>query len=284
MRVLIFGKVGQLATALGELLGEREDLTFLDQPDIDLSDTASIEGHVVSAAPELVINAAAYTAVDRAESEPELAHLINATAPGEIARICANASVPLIHVSTDYVFDGEAKEPYAEDSPVSPKSAYGKSKLAGELAVQDVLDQHIILRTAWLYSHVGHNFLKTMLRVASEGKPLRVVCDQYGAPTFAWDLGAALSKVVDAVKTGRRDIYGLYHATNSGFTNWHGFASQIFSLRGDEVDLSAISTREYPTPAPRPAYSVLSCERFCSVFNHRFPDWEDGLGRCLMRL
>ena len=284
MRILIFGRVGQLGSALDELLSQRDEPIFLDRPEIDLSDIPSIERLITDASPELVINAAAYTAVDRAESEPELAALINAHAPGEMARVCSFSALPFMHVSTDYVFDGQATAPYSEDAPVNPQSVYGKTKLAGERAVQAAIDRHVILRTAWLYSHVGHNFLKTMLRVASEGKSLKVVNDQFGSPTFAWDLARAMVTVVDAIKAGRQDIYGLYHVTNSGHTDWHGFASEIFAMRGDPVDLSPISTREYPTPAPRPAYSVLSCDRLNQVFSLRLPDWQDGLARCLSRL
>ncbi|MBT6933048.1 MAG: sugar nucleotide-binding protein, partial [Proteobacteria bacterium] len=161
---------------------------------------------------------------------------------------------------------------------------YGKTKLAGEHAVAAACRRHVILRTSWLYSHVASNFLKTMLRLAEDKRPLRVVNDQFGSPTFAWDLGSATVAVVNAIESGREDIYGLYHAANTGMTSWYGFAERIFRIHGDIVDLSGIPTSEYPTPAPRPAYSVLSCDRLREVLDFSMPNWEDALSRCLARL
>ena len=285
MRILIFGRVGQLGSALAELLSAGHQLKFLDQPEIDLAQTNSISRHISRSGADLVINAAAYTAVDKAQSESELAQRINADAPAAMAKACHTLGVPFIHFSTDYVFDGEAQEPYHEESRVAPRSVYGETKLAGERAVALETSRHVILRTAWLYSHVGHNFLKTMLRLAGEAKPLRVVSDQFGSPTFAWDLGAATARVVDAVADGRDDIYGVFHATNSGQTSWFEFARAIFETANlESVDISPITTAEYPTPAPRPAYSVLSCERLALVFGIRMPSWQDGLARCVARL
>ncbi|MDP6951796.1 MAG: dTDP-4-dehydrorhamnose reductase [Alphaproteobacteria bacterium] len=285
MRILVFGRVGQLGSALAELLPAHHEVAFLDQPQVDLSKPQSVPGLITQYAPELVINAAAYTAVDKAESEPELAQLINAEAPAAMAKSCKVFDIPFIHFSTDYVFDGLASKPYSEESRVNPQSVYGRTKLAGEKAVCAATDKHIIFRTAWLYSHVGHNFLKTMLRVASEGKPLRVVDDQMGSPTFAWDLGAATVAAVNVLDSGREDIFGIFHATNSGATNWYEFASHIFEVQGlRDVELSAIPTSEYPTPAPRPAYSVLSCDRLEAIFGLKMPDWDDALTRCAARL
>ena len=285
MRILVFGRVGQLGSALAELLPAHHQVTFLDQPQVDLSQPESVPGLIAQHAPELVINAAAYTAVDKAESEPQLAQLINAEAPAAMAQSCRARDIALVHYSTDYVFDGKASRPYPEDAAVAPASVYGRTKLAGEQAIAGETDRHIILRTAWLYSHVGHNFLKTMLQVASEGKPLRVVDDQIGAPTFAWDLGMASVAAVGALEKGRDDVYGIFHATNSGVTSWHGFAQKIFELAGvEKADLSPISSESYPTPAPRPAYSVLNCDRLNQVFQIRLPDWRDALSRCIARL
>jgi len=282
MRILVFGRVGQLGSALAELLPAHHEVVFLDQPQVDLSQPESVPDLIAQHAPELVINAAAYTAVDKAESEPQLAQLINAEAPAAMAKSCRARDIPLIHYSTDYIFDGAASTPYLEDAAVAPASVYGRTKLAGEQAVTQQTDQHIILRTAWLYSHVGHNFLKTMLRVASEGKPLRVVDDQMGSPTFAWDLATASVAAVAALEKGRDDAYGIFHATNSGVTSWHGFAQKIFELAGvEKVDLSPIPTESYPTPAPRPAYSVLNCDRLNQVFQIRLPDWREALSRCI---
>lgn len=285
MRILVFGRVGQLGTALAQLLGPLHETVFLDQPEIDLSEPDSVVAHVHEHAPDLVVNAAAYTAVDKAETEPDLADAINARAPGAMALACAGAKIPLVHYSTDYVFDGSASVPYRESAPVNPQSVYGRGKLAGEQAVAQATDQYVILRTAWLYSHVGHNFLKTMLRLAAEGKPVRVVGDQIGSPTYAWDLAQASVAVVEALAQGRDDVYGIFHATNAGVTSWHGFAERIFDLAGyDDVELVDISTDEYPTPAPRPAYSVLCCERLREAFGVTLPQWPDALARCIARL
>ena len=284
MRILIFGRVGQLGSALSELLLDKHDLVFLDQPEIDLAKIDTIDHHIVKNQPDLVINAAAYTAVDKAESEPDLAHLINASAPSQMAVSCDERHIPFIHFSTDYVFDGRSNHPYTENADVNPEGVYGKTKLAGEHAVAVACRRHVILRTSWLYSHVANNFLKTMLRLAEDKRPLRVVNDQFGSPTFAWDLGSATVAVVNAIESGREDIYGLYHAANSGVTSWYGFAERIFRIHGDIVDLSGIPTSEYPTPAPRPAYSVLSCDRLREVFDFSMPNWEDALSRCLARL
>ena len=285
MRILVFGRVGQLGSALAELLPSHHEITFLDQPEVDLSQPENLSELIAEHAPALVINAAAYTAVDKAESEPQLAQLINADAPAAMAKSCRYRSIPLIHYSTDYVFDGSASVPYTEDAVVAPASVYGRTKLAGEQAVAGETDRHIIFRTAWLYSHIGHNFLKTMLRLAADGKPLRVVDDQMGSPTFAWDLGMASVAAVGALEKGREDVYGIFHATNSGVTSWHGFAQKIFEVAGiEKVDLSPIPTESYPTPAPRPAYSVLDCDRLHRVLQVQMPDWRDALSRCIARL
>ena len=282
VRVLIFGRVGQVGTALAELLPGRAQTLFLDQPEIDLSIPGDVRKPILQFQPAVVINAAAYTAVDKAESEPEVAHAINATAPGLMAGTCEEIGAALVHYSTDYVFDGSAGRPYTENAGVAPRSAYGRTKLAGERAVMAATDRYVILRTAWLYSHVGHNFLKTMLRLAETQSSVRVVADQTGSPTYAWDLAQATVSVVNALATGRDDAYGLYHATNAGVTTWHGFASRIFQLAGHEnMQVEPITTDEYPTPAPRPAYSVLSCEHLAEVFSLRLPNWEDAAARCI---
>ena len=282
VRILIFGRVGQVGTALSELLPGTVQTLFLDQPEIDLSVPGDVQKPIREFQPAVVINAAAYTAVDKAESEPEVAHAINATAPGLMAGTCEEIGAALVHYSTDYVFDGSAGRPYTENAGVAPRSAYGRTKLAGERAVMAATDRYVILRTAWLYSHVGHNFLKTMLRLAETQSSVRVVADQTGSPTYAWDLAQATVSVVNALATGRDDAYGLYHATNAGVTTWHGFASRIFQLAGHEnMQVEPITTDEYPTPAPRPAYSVLSCEHLAEVFSLRLPNWEDAAARCI---
>jgi dTDP-4-dehydrorhamnose reductase len=284
MKILVFGRVGQVGSALAELLPDRYEVEFLDQPEIDLTEPASLTDYVLSQRPEIVINAAAYTAVDRAESEPALAHAINAIAPGVMALACKEVNAIFVHYSTDYVFDGTATEPYTEDARVAPRSVYGKSKLLGEQAVIAATHRYVILRTAWLYSYIGHNFLKTMLRLAEEGNDIGVVVDQFGSPTFACDLATATVSIIDAVAGGPEDFFGLYHVTNAGVTCWYDFAEKIFQLIGKEITLVPLRTEDYPTPAHRPAYSVLSCERLRRVFGVTLPDWQDATARCLGRL
>ena len=183
MKILVFGRIGQLGSALAEVLSDRYETRFIDQPELDLTAPESVRDHVQTYLPSIVINAAAYTAVDRAETEPELAHIINARAPGSLAYACDEAGAVLIHYSTDYVFDGTASMPYTETAATAPTGVYGQSKLAGEIAVASATQRYVILRTAWLYSAVGHNFVKTMLKLANSGQPIRVVADQIGSPT-----------------------------------------------------------------------------------------------------
>jgi dTDP-4-dehydrorhamnose reductase len=285
MRILVVGRVGQLGSALSEVLPKRYETKFLDQPNIDLATPSSLREIVLSLRPAVVINAAAYTAVDRAESEAALAHTINAEAPCVMASACKEIDAVFIHYSTDFVFDGVSGAPYTENSPTAPASVYGQSKLAGEEAIVATMERHVILRTAWLFSSVGHNFLKTMLRLAEGGSEIRVVADQVGSPTYAWDLAQVTRSIVEGLAKGNDDSFGLYHAVNGGVTSWHGFATKIFDLIGwKEVRVRAISTAEYPTSAPRPQFSALSCERLRQTFGLTLPDWQDAVARCLQRL
>ena len=285
MRILVVGRVGQLGSALSEVLPERYETKFLDQPNIDLATPSSLREIVLSSRPTVVINAAAYTAVDRAESEAALAHTINAEAPCVMASACKEIDAVFMHYSTDFVFDGASGVPYTENSPTAPASVYGQSKLAGEEAIAAATERHVILRTAWLFSSVGHNFLKTMLRLAEGGSEIRVVADQMGSPTYAWDLAQVTRAIVEGLAKGNDDSFGLYHVVNGGVTSWHGFASKIFDLIGwKEVRVRAISTEEYPTPAPRPRFSALSCERLRQTIDLTLPDWQDAVARCLQRL
>ena len=285
MKILVVGRVGQLGSALAEVLPGRYETKFLDQPEIDLAAPSSLRDIVLSSRPAVVINAAAYTAVDRAESEAALVHTINADAPCVMASACEEIDAVFMHYSTDFVFDGASGVPYSENSPTAPASVYGQSKLAGEEAIAAATERHVILRTAWLYSSVGHNFLKTMLRLAEGGSEIRVVADQVGSPTYAWDLAQVTRAIVDKLDQGSEDRFGLYHAVNAGVTSWHGFATKIFDLIGWKgVRVRAISTEEYPTPAPRPRFSALSCERLHQTFGLTLPDWQDAVARCLQRL
>ena len=282
MKILVFGRIGQLGSALAEVLSDRYETRFIDQPELDLTALESVRDHVQSYLPSIVINAAAYTAVDRAETEPELAHVINARAPGSLAYACEEAGAVLIHYSTDYVFDGTASMPYTETAATAPTGVYGQSKLAGEIAVASATPRHVILRTAWLYSAVGHNFVKTMLKLANSGQPIRVVADQIGSPTYAQDLARVTRGIIEVLNSTREDCFGLYHVTNTGTTSWYGLAQEVFRLAAhQDVVVQPIGTEEYPTPAPRPAYTALDCSKLERIFGLTLPSWRDALARCI---
>lgn len=288
--LLILGSNGQLG---GELVRQsREqglDFHALDFPEIDLGDGGSVEGRLADLAFDALVNAAAYTAVDRAESEPGRAFAINRDGPACLASICRARRVPLIHISTDYVFDGTKPAPYTEGDPVAPLGAYGRSKAEGEQLVRENLPEHLILRTAWLYGVHGQNFVKTMLRLGRERDALRVVADQRGCPTFAADLASAVLSIYCRHHEGVPVEWGIYHYCGAGEVSWHAFAETIFeiarryeSLKVTEV--AAIPTSEYPTPARRPANSVLDCSKIERVFGARPRPWREALGEMMERL
>lgn len=279
MRILIIGRNGQVGSHLERELSGRHEVVALDRAGADLRDDTALRGAIGSARADVVINAAAYTAVDRAEQEPELAERCNAHAPGVMARAAADADAWFIHYSTDYVFDGSGRTPYREDSPTNPLGAYGASKLRGEQSVQAAGGRHIVFRTAWVYSLHGHNFLNTMLRLGREGRELRVVDDQHGSPTFAGAIAAATAGVLDRLAP---EHAGIFHMTCGGQTTWCGFARRIFEYAGlAQARVTPITTAEYPTPARRPAYSVLSNDRLRAVFGVEMPPWESALRSCL---
>jgi dTDP-4-dehydrorhamnose reductase len=287
--ILVIGAAGQVAKALaarGAIDGHA--LTCLGRPDLDLADLSSVEKAFSAAEPALVINAAAYTAVDRAETDSQAAFMINAKAPEQAARLCAERCIPIIQLSTDYVFDGTKRTPYLEEDTISPLSVYGQSKAAGEAGVRARCAEHLIVRTSWVYSAGGQNFLKTMLRLGSERDTLRIVADQHGAPTFADDIAQALSRMASRALAEPRTVqWGTYHLTNGGQTTWYGFAEAIFDgWKGDRTPprLEPIPTSEYPTAAQRPAYSVLDNGKVSRTFGVVMPSWEDGLARCLRQL
>jgi dTDP-4-dehydrorhamnose reductase len=234
----------------------------------------------------VVINAAAYTAVDQAESEPELAHLVNAEAPRVMAEACAESGAWLVHYSTDYVFDGTASEPYSEDDPVSPVNVYGRTKLEGEQAVVGNAPRHLIFRTSWVYSNHGRNFLNTMLRLSAERAVLTIVSDQVGSPTWTGAIAGATEQVLHRLSgwgTGGDDKAGIYHMTCGGRTSWYGFARAIFEQTGrlDGIRVEPIDTASYPTPARRPLYSVLNNDKLANVFGVKLDTWDDALRECL---
>jgi dTDP-4-dehydrorhamnose reductase len=288
LKLLIVGARGQLGSAL-ERASRKKGWApaAVDLPQVDIADPENILAALKASSPDLVVNAAAYTAVDRAEDEPEAAFSANRDGPRNLARACARSGIVLIHVSTDYVFDGTAGRPYTEDDPVSPLGVYGKSKAAGEDAVRSELPAHFIVRTSWLYAARGHNFVRTMIRVGKTEKVVRVVADQFGCPTSAQDLAAVLLLLAEqAVTLGSKAPWGTYHFCNRGATSWHGFAETIFAKARGRIPLrvervAPISTAEYPAAAPRPAYSTLSCDRIRRRFGVAPRPWEDALSEVL---
>jgi dTDP-4-dehydrorhamnose reductase len=282
MKILLLGKNGQLGTHLQRVLPALGELTALGRAEADLSDPAAAAAAVAGSGADVVVNAAAYTAVDRAESEPELAQRVNAEAPGAMAAAARGAGALFVHYSTDYVFDGTGRRPYREDDPTRPLGVYGRTKLAGEQAVRAAGGPHLVFRTAWVYSLHGRNFLNTMLRLGAERSELRVVDDQVGSPTFAGAIADATVSVLARVPQLAAAPSGLYHMTCGGETSWCGFARRIFEEAGAaKVRVDAITTADYPTPAARPAYSVLNNEKLESVFGVSLPSWDDALRTCL---
>jgi dTDP-4-dehydrorhamnose reductase len=291
LKLLVTGRSGQLAQSLLEA-GSRShfDVVAVGRPGLDLSRIASIEANIEQMNPSIVVNAAAYTAVDKAESEPEQAHAINARGAGEVAAACERHGIPLIHISTDYVFEGRKAEPYVEDDAVGPTSVYGRSKLEGEQRVAAACSRSIILRTAWVYSPFGHNFVKTMLRLAASRAEIAVVDDQVGCPTYAPHLADAVLAVAERVLAhGRHQgLWGVYHAAGQGQATWCTFAREIFrcsaKLGGPAAEVKAITTADYPTAAGRPANSRLDCSKLARVFGVCLPDWREGTAQCVRRL
>ena len=286
-RVFVLGAQGQLGIELQKAFQGAGDVVALGREWCDLGDPGSIRKAMAEINPGLVLNAAAYTAVDRAESEPELAMRVNGEAPGVLAEEARKLGALLVHYSTDYVFDGSKQGPWVEDDPVNPLNEYGRTKLAGERKIADVGGSHLIFRTSWVYSPHGNNFLKTMLRLGREREQLRVVNDQMGAPTAAASLARATRAVVDAgVQDGDA---GVYHMTCAGETNWCGFAQEIFrrarvSENKSWPTVTGIPDTEYPTPAKRPKNSVLSNEKLRARFGVALPQWEDALGETLREM
>ncbi len=283
MKIFTTGSEGQLGW---ELLrqGERFDFEVIgaDLPETDITDSSQLENILADLQPSLVVNAAAYTNVDGAETEEMLAFAVNRDGPANLAKVCADAGIPLIHISTDFVFDGKKTTPYVEADTVSPLGIYARSKAAGEDAVRSRVKEHLIMRTAWLYGVHGHNFVKTMLRIGKERDVVRVVADQYGSPTFAADLAEAVLTMAAQVRDGSEIGWGTYHYCGSGVTTWHGFAEAIFEVAGQypprkTTRAEPITTAEYPTAAKRPMYSALDCALIQKNFRITPKPWQERL-------
>jgi dTDP-4-dehydrorhamnose reductase len=285
-RILIFGCLGQLGVELGRLYAGNAVVTAVDLPEVDITNAARLRDFISETNPDVVLNAAAYTAVDRAESDPELAHAVNAEAPRIMAEECSRLDALFVHYSTDYVFDGSKPSPWIEADVPNPLSVYGASKLAGEQAVASAGGRFLVFRTSWVYGPHGKNFLLTMLRLGAERDQLSIVDDQIGAPTTASELARATHEIVAGIHGGEfgddSSWTGLYHMTCSGATSWFGFAEAIFTrasrlLGAKTPTLLPIATSAYPTPARRPQNSVLSCEKLKSRFGVELSSWESAL-------
>lgn len=290
MTLLCIGQSGQVATALAERASARQvDLVCQGRPAVDLLDLASLERCVTQVAPRLIINAAAYTAVDTAESDADAAFALNRDGARNLAEVCQRCEIPLIHLSTDYVFDGQLDRPYREEDPASPINIYGDSKLAGEIAVRDALKQHIILRASWVYSPFGKNFVKTMLRIATTRGRAKVVDDQIGRPSNALDIADAILDIAARLMDQSNDsIYGTYHFATRGDCSWADLAALVFEIyeqrTGCKIDLKRIPSSEYPTPAARPLNSRLDTQKIEQVFALMPKHWTDSVHSTVNRL
>lgn len=286
-RILLLGRNGQVGWELQRTLAPLGEVVALGRDDVDLAAPDQIRAAVRAHLPRVIVNAAAYTAVDRAESEPDAAFAINARAPGILAEEAARAGALFVHYSTDYVFDGSGTRPYTEEDEVGPRSVYGRSKLEGEQAVQAACEAHLVFRTSWVYGTRGANFLRTMLRLFAEREEVRVVADQHGAPTWSRMIAEATALVLGPACAGVAQRSGVYHLTAGGATTWHGFASAIHgAVAGGCATrvVTPIGTEDYPTPASRPAYSVLSTEKLRNELGVVLPDWEDSLALVLAEI
>lgn len=285
LRILISGQQGQVSQALQQRLQNMGELIVLGRDQLDLSQPESIRPVVRDIKPDLIINAAAHTAVDQAESEPDLAFAINATSPGVFAEEAAALGIPLVHYSTDYVFDGSKAGAWVESDAPNPLGVYGSSKLAGERAIAAAGGQHLILRTSWVYSLTGRNFLLTMQRLLQDREKLSIVADQIGAPTWAGTIAASTGALIERWRDGAPGAWGVYHLTASGETSWFGFAEaigqQLINSGKPCAVLEPIASSAYPTPAARPLNSRLDCSLLQREWGVSQPDWHDALLECL---
>lgn len=284
-KILVTGANGQLGWELSQLTAiyPAFEFIFLDRIGMDLSQPATFEKIINDILPDIIINTAAYTAVDKAETEKELSHTVNAIAVGALARISKQKGIRFITYSTDYVFSGVSSTPFLPDTLLQPINSYGSSKAEGEKIAQAQNEASIIIRTSWVFSSHGNNFVKTMIRLMKEREQLKIVGDQHGRPTYARDLAMATIKIIEALNTGK-NIQGVYHYANTGATTWYQFAAKIKALAGLSCELIAITTAEFPTPAARPGYSVLDTQKIENELSITIPNWENSLEQCIQKL
>ena len=281
-KLLVTGANGQLGWELGQLAEAYPAFEFVlvDRSQLDLAFPETFEKIIQTIAPDCIINTAAYTAVDKSETEKALSYTVNATAVQTLASICKKLAIPFMTYSTDYVFDGEATEPYASSTKVDPVNYYGSTKAAGETLAMEANEDAIIIRTSWVFSSHGNNFVKTMMRLMKERDQLNIVADQKGRPTYAKDLAMATMKMIEAMNAGK-SIKGVYHFANTGETTWFDFAATIKAIAGLDCALNPIETKDFPTPAKRPAYSVLDTSKIEEALSIAIPHWEDALRDCM---
>lgn len=277
--VLVTGSKGQLGNEVQVLASSYSQFEFIftDVEELDICDRKAVENYFAKRKIDVLLNCAAYTAVDKAEEDVELCYRINEKAVGILGEIAAEYGTRVVHVSTDYVFDGTSYRPYTEDMPVCPATVYGKSKLAGEQLLMDACPTAVIVRTSWLYSSFGNNFVKTMMRLGKERGTLNVIFDQVGTPTYAADLADTLLQIISADKF----VPGIYHYSNEGVCSWYDFTISIHKMAGINCRVLPIESKDYPAKTPRPHYSVLNKNKIKSNYNIQISHWEDGLRRCM---
>jgi dTDP-4-dehydrorhamnose reductase len=281
--ILVTGSNGQLGNELRNISSHYPgfNMIFTDLPELDITERLACESFIRKHNIDFLINCAAFTAVDKAESEPELAYKLNKEAPAMLAELAAKHNFILVHISTDYVFNGRHFEPYTEQDIPNAASVYGKSKLEGEQAIINSAANVIIIRTSWLYSAYGHNFVKTVLRLAKENKQIRIVFDQIGSPTYALDLANTILEIIEKQNIAGQ---GVYHYSNEGVCSWYDFARTIIELSGSDCEVVPIRSEDYPTPAPRPAYSVMDKGKIKHDFKIHIPWWKESLALCLKNM
>ena len=284
MNIIVTGAHGQLGRSINDISCHfpQYNFTFTDIDTLDISDYRAVELFFLEQQPDIIINCAAYTAVDKAETEPQQAMSINANVVDNLAKLACKNNIFFIHISTDYVFDGKGYKPYKEDDTTNPLSVYGKTKLSGEQAMQKQSCRGVIIRTSWLYSEYGNNFVKTMMRLGAERKQLNVVNDQIGSPTYAGDLAKAIMEIVNNRK--QIEQIEIYHFSNEGVASWYDFAKEIIQLHGCTCEVLPIPSDQFPTPAQRPFYSILDKQKIKSHFSINIPHWKESLEKCLKRM